>query len=237
MTRTIESCTDISHKDCPWCVKAVFGLKGSESAAHPVDWPVSSLWAQPGLSWREAWRISIGARSQEAQVALEANVFRSELQRTEQWGIAACWSRHYLRKGDSWPQQAFCTPCWRPFNHKAWRERATLLKALTARPCLRQLQLCDPGRVSARGGRWNFPAHWSARHRTQQNGDGPPAGYGRGGTAGGGAWKSKGKQQVAGGCHCNFHNNSNSDLEPCEGRWRAEGWSNNTCEHQGRSGG
>ena len=104
-----------------------------------------------------------------------------------------------------------------------------------ARPCLKQLQLCGAGRVSTGGGRWSFPAHWSARHRTRQNGDGPPAGYGRGGTAGG-AWKSKGKKQVAGDWHCNFHNNSNSDLGPCEGRWRAEGWSNNTCECQGHSG-
>lgn len=65
------------------------------------------------------------------------------------------------------------------------------------------------------------PLNWSARHRKQEcptrhqaDGDGPKS------------WnwsmevkrKRQATQQVTGDWRCNFHNNSNSDLEPCEGR-------------------
>ena len=41
-TGKIESCTDKSHGDQPWCVvcEGCLGLKGSECEAHLVDWPV-----------------------------------------------------------------------------------------------------------------------------------------------------------------------------------------------------
>ena len=174
-------------------VRRLFGLKGSGCAAHLVDWPVNSLWAQHGLSWTRG--VAHQYRCEESR------------ERTEQWGIALLIKA--LPPGvKEMATNGHSVHLVEDLSTTRYGERATLLKATDGKTCLR-------------GGRWSFPAHWSARHRTRQNGDGPCAGYGRGGTAGG-AWKSKGKKQVAGDWHCNFHNNSK--LRPWALRRKVKSW-------------
>ncbi len=53
-------------------VKAVFGSKGGECAAHPVDWPVSRLWAQPRISWLSSAVAERRGASAQAQGVQEA---------------------------------------------------------------------------------------------------------------------------------------------------------------------
>ena len=75
-------------------VKAVFGLKGSECAAHPVDWPASSLNDRTGLLWADFLSAEVAYKF---TIVLDC-MSRLATPASPGLDVANCWPAVYKRK-------------------------------------------------------------------------------------------------------------------------------------------